>query len=187
MAGAGARAARWWQALWGDDDLLLSLPGVGPTVAPTIRAFLGDGSRFATAKHATSFVGVTPSNWSSGTVTQPSRAITKEGPAALRLAFYQAANAARAVDPQLAGFYRTLMVERGHCHAQATIAVARKLIARTWRTITRGTPYELRDLDGARVTRRQASTLARSLRVPADVRRRSRAHTTAVKRGRLTR
>jgi transposase len=187
VASAGEQATRCWQTLWGDDDLLLSLPGVGPTVAPTIRAFLGDGSRFPTAKHAASFVGVVPSNWSSGTVTQPSRAITKEGPAALRLAFYQAANAARAVDPQLAACYRTLMVERGHCHAQAPIAVARKLITRTWRTLTRGTPYELRDLDDARITRRQASALARSLRVPSDVRRRSRAHTTAVKRARLTR
>lgn len=111
VAGAGDQATRWWQHLWGDDDLLLSVPGVGPTVAPTIRAFLGDGCRFPDAKHAASFVGIAPSNWSSGTVTQPSRAISKEGPAALRLAFYQAANAARTVDPQLAGFYRTLMVD----------------------------------------------------------------------------
>jgi hypothetical protein len=66
-----------------------------------------------------SFVGVAPSNWSSGTVNQPSRAIRKEGPDELQLAFYQAANAARTVDPQLAAFYRMLMVERGHCHAQA--------------------------------------------------------------------
>jgi hypothetical protein len=41
-------------------------------------------------------------------VTQPSRAITKEGPAVLRLAFFQAANGARRHDPQLAGFYHRL-------------------------------------------------------------------------------
>jgi transposase len=184
---AGAQATRRWQALWGDDDVLLSVPGVGPTVAPTIRAFLGDGSRFTSAKCVTSFVGTAPSNWSSGTVTQPSREITKEGPAPLRLAFYQAANAARTVDPQLAGFYRTLMVERGHCHAQATVAITRKLIARTWRTITRNTAYQFRDLDGQPITRGQAAKLARTLRVPDDIRRRSRAHTIATKRGRLTR
>ena len=63
--------------------------------APTVRAYLGDGSGFPTAKAAASYVGITPSNWSSGTVPQPTRAISKEGPAALRLAFYQAANAAR--------------------------------------------------------------------------------------------
>ena len=60
--------------LYGDDPLLLSLPGMGPMTAPTIRAFLGDGTRFATAKAAASYVGLTPSTWSSGTVIQPSRA-----------------------------------------------------------------------------------------------------------------
>ncbi|MCK0111902.1 IS110 family transposase [Ornithinimicrobium sp. F0845] len=89
--------------------------------APTIRAFLGDGTRFTTAKAAASYVGLTPSTWSSGTVTQPSRAITKEGPAVLRLAFYQAANHARRVAPQLAAYYQPLILERGHCHTQATV------------------------------------------------------------------
>src|SRR5215208_6954803 len=86
--------------------------------------------------------------WSSGTVSQPSRAITKEGPAVLRLAFFQAANAARRQDPQLAGFYHRLMTEHGHCHTQACVAVARKLVERTWTVLTRGTPYQLRDPDG---------------------------------------
>jgi transposase len=187
VAGASGQAMLYWQRLWGDDDLLLGLPGIGKAVAPTVRAFLGDATRFPSAKEAGSFVGIVPSNWSSGTVTQPSRAISKEGSAELRLAFYQAANVARSVDPQLAAFYRMLMVERGHCHAQATVAVTRKLITRTWRTLTRGRPYQFRDLDGNPITRVQAAALARTLRVPADVRRRSRAHSIAVHRGRLTR
>jgi hypothetical protein len=117
----------------------------------------------------------------------PSRAITKEGPPVLRLAFYQAANVARTHDPQLAEFYRRLMVERGHCHTKANCAVARKLVARTWATITSGTPYQLRDLDGTPVTRRQATTLAAALAVPDDVRRRTRARSAATHRARLTR
>ena len=103
-------------------------PAWGPITAPTVRAFLADGSQFDDAKQAQSFVGLNPSNWSSGQMTAPSRAITKEGPAVLRLAFYQAGNVARTVDPQLAEFYRRLMVERGHCHTQASCAVARKLV-----------------------------------------------------------
>jgi hypothetical protein len=47
--------------------------------------------------------------------------------------------------------------------------------------------YEFRDLDGNPLTRAEAAALARTLRVPADVRRRSRAHSIAVHRGRLTR
>ena len=38
---------------------------------------------------------------------------------------------ARGSDPQLAAFYRHLMVDRGHGHTEATVAVARKLNERT--------------------------------------------------------
>src|SRR5690606_20934135 len=88
IAAATAQATGYSADLYGDDLLLGSVPGMGPTTAPTVRAFLGDGSAFATAKAAASYVGMNPSTWSSGTVVQPSRAITKEGPAVLRLAFY---------------------------------------------------------------------------------------------------
>jgi transposase len=184
---AETEAGRRWEALWGDDAVLLSLPGMGPRVAPTVRAFWGDARQFAEASEASAYVGVNPSNWSSGQTSQPSRAITKEGPAALRLAFYQAANIARTLDPQLAAFYRKLMVERGHCHAKANCAVARKLVGRTWATLATGSPYELRDLEGTPVTRRRAKELATSLAVPEVVRRRSRARSTATRRGRLAR
>lgn len=184
---ATERTRHYWEQLWGDDPLLLSVPGMGPILAPTVRAFLADGTHLDDAKAAQSFVGLNPSNWSSGQMESPSRAITKEGPPVLRLAFYQAANVARAHDPQLAEFYRRLMVERGHCHTKANCAVARKLVARTWVTITSGKPYELRDLDGQPVTRRRATELATELAVPDDIRRRTRAHSAATHRARLTR
>lgn len=185
---ATTQAHRYWSALYGDDPLLLSLPGMGPMTAPTIRAFLGDGTRFATAKAAASYVGVTPSTWSSGTVTQPSRAITKEGPGVLRLAFYQAANGARRVDPQLAAYYQHLMVERGHCHTQANVAVARKLVERTWTVLTRGQPYQYRDVSGLPITRLVAKDQARHEHpVPDHVRTRARAHSAATHRSKLTR
>ena len=176
-----------WEALWGDDPVLRSVPGMGPRTAPTVRAFLGDGTQFGTAKEAQAFVGLNPSNWSSGQVVQPSRAITKEGPEELRLAFYQAANVARTLDPQLAEFYRRLMCSRGHCHTEANCGVARKLVARTWATLVSRTPYELRDLEANPITSRQAKELARSLAVPEEVRRRARARSAATRRGRLTR
>lgn len=156
--------------------------------SPTIRAFLGDGAMFCFAKQAASYVGLAPSNWSSGTVTQPSRAITKEGPAVLRLAFYQAANAARRVDPQLAAIYYRLMVTRGHCHTQATIAVARKLVERTWTVLHRNQPYQLRDPEGQPITARAAKALiAEQFTVPDTVRARTRAHSAATHRAKLTR
>jgi hypothetical protein len=96
---------------------------------------------------------MTPSNWSSGTVDHSGRAITKEGPAVLRLAFYQAANVARGLDrnwpsPTTGSWWPTGTA------TQATVAVARKLIERTWTVLTREQPYELRDVDRAPVTAR---------------------------------
>lgn len=121
-------------------------------------------------------------------MTQPSRAISKEGPPALRLAFFQAANAARRVDPQLAALYQRLMVERGHCHTSATVAVARKLAERTWTVLSRGKPYQLRDLDGQPITERGARRLvADQLAVGDEVRKRARAHSAATHRSKLTR
>lgn len=184
---ATEQTRRFWEQLWGDDPVLLSVPGMGPLTAPIVRAFLADGTHLDDAKAAQSFVGLNPSNWSSGQMESPSRAITKEGPPVLRLAFYQAANVARSHDPQLADFYRRLMVERGHCHTKANCAVARKLVARTWATITSGAAYELRDLDGSPITRRQATAIAKRFAVSDDVRRRTRAHSAATHRARLTR
>jgi transposase len=185
---ATTQATGYWERLYGDDRLLTSLPGMGPVTAPTVRAFLGDGTALASAKAAAAYVGITPSNWSSGTVRQPGRAITKEGPAALRLAFYQAANAARRSDPQLAAFYHRLMTERAHCHTQATVAVARKLVERTWTVLHRGQPYELLDPGGQPVTDRAAKALiAEQFHVEDAVRARARAHSAATHRAKLTR
>lgn len=185
---ATAQAQRYWRQLFGDDELLLSIPGMGPITACVVRGFLADATMFATAKAAASYVGLNPSTWSSGTVSQPSRAITKEGPAVLRLAFYQAANGARRTDPQLAGFYHRLMTERGHCHTQATVAVARKLVERTWTVLTRGTPYRLRDRDGKPIGRVEAKrVILDQCTVPDQVRAKARAHSAATNRGKLTR
>jgi transposase len=185
-ARAAGQAARVWHDRWGDDPLLMSVPGVGSTVAPIVRAWLGEATQFDTAKQAAAYVGLNPSNWESGLMASPSRPITKEGPPELRLAFYQAANVARRQDPELAACYWRLMVERGHNHIKANCAVARKPVTRVWATLTRGQPYAYRDLDGTRIDAPQAAEIAGRWAVPDDVRRRSRARTAAYKRGRLT-
>jgi len=132
---------------------------------------------------------MTPSNWSSGsTVDHRGLAITKEGPAVLRQAFYQAANMARALDPQLAEFYYRFMVAHGHCHTEATVGVARKLIERTWTVLTRQQSHQLRDVDQSAVTARAAKQIIGSKYVvPEHLRKRSRAHSAATHRAKLAR
>ena len=121
---ATGQAQRYWRQLYGDDELLLSVPGMGPVTASVIRGFLADGTAFASGKAAASYR------------LEPVDLVLRHGvpaqsgdhqgrPAVLRLAFFQAANAARRQDPQLAGFYHQLMTQQGHCHTQACVAVAR--------------------------------------------------------------
>ena len=170
-----------WHAGW-PDDLLTTVPGVGPLCASATRAWWGDASQLPSAKAAAAFVGLNPSNWESGLSAAPSRKITKEGPAALRLAYYQAANVARRHDPGLAAHYRKLMVERRHNHISANTAIARKLACRTWSVLHTGDAYQTRDLDGNPIDTATATRIAAELAVPDDVRRRSR----TTRRGRLS-
>jgi transposase len=171
-----------WREYW-PDDLLCTIPGIGPICAGSTRAWWGTGAHLPSAKAAAAFVGLNPSNWESGLSASPSRPMTKQGPAELRLAYYQAANIARRHDPALAGFYRKLMVERNHNHVKATCAVARKLACRAWAVLHTGQPYQPRDLDGEKIDQPSATAIAASLAVPDDVRRRARAHT---QQGRLS-
>jgi hypothetical protein len=179
--GATDQALGLWQQHW-PDDVLTSIPGLGPICASTIRGWWGDATHLQTAKAATAHAGLNPSMWASGLTEAPSRRITKQGPAELRLALYQAANVARRRDPQLAEHYRRLMVERGHNHISANTAVARKLACRAWAIATTGRPYQPRDLDGNPLSLTDATALAADLAVPDDVRSRTRGRT---RRGRL--
>jgi transposase len=179
---ATAHALVLWQEYW-PDDVLCSVPGIGPICAGSTRAWWGSGRHLDSAKAAAAFVGLNPSNWESGLSASPSRPITKQGPAELRLAYYQAANIARRHDPELAEFYRHLMVNRHHNHIKANTAVARKLVCRAWAVLHTGQPYQLRDLDGHQIDQPTATALAATLAVPDDVRRRARAHT---QKGRLS-
>jgi transposase len=98
---ATSQALALWQQHW-PDDVLTSIPGLGPICASTIRGWWGDATQFHSAKAAAAHAGLNPSMWSSGLSEAPSRRITKQGPAELRVALYQAANVARRRDPQLA-------------------------------------------------------------------------------------
>lgn len=170
-----------WQEHWPDDPLI-TIPGMGPVCSAAIRGWWGDATQFATAKAAVAHTGLNPSMWSSGLSQSPSRRITKQGPAELRLALYQAANVSRRHDPQLAEHYRRLMVERGHNHISANTAIARKLACRAWAIATSDRAYQPRDPDGNPVSYHQATALAAELAVDDDIRARRRGHT---RRGRL--
>lgn len=181
QADATRQAIGLWRRHWPDDPLT-TIPGIGPVCSAAIRGWWGDATQFPTAKAAVAHAGLNPSVWSSGLTESPSRRITKQGPAELRLALYQAANVARRHDPQLAEHYRRLMTERGHNHISANTAIARKLACRAWAIATTGRAYQPRDLEGNPVSYDQATVLAAELAIRDDIRAQRRGHT---RRGRL--
>jgi transposase len=108
---------------------LLSHPGVGPITALATEVFLGDPRRFANAKAVASYVGMIPSEHSSGG-RQRNGNLSKQGNPLLRLLWVEAARAAARKDERLKQFYRKKLVQKGL--GKAVVATARKLGIRLW-------------------------------------------------------
>ena len=165
--------ARQYQQTY-PNDVLQSVPGVGPVVGSVVRATIGDARNFKNASALRAYTGLTPREDSSGDTRRTGK-ISKAGPNLLRWALYLAADVARKHDPHLADLYRRLMVERGRHHNQALCAVATHLIDRIYAILRAERPYQPRDLDGNPITAPKAKRIAQSLAVPTEVRQRLRA------------
>jgi transposase len=109
--------------------LLMTHPGVGPFTALATEVFLGDPMRFADGKAVVSYIGMIPSEHSSGG-RQRLGALSKQGNALLRFMWCEAAMQTVRRDPELKRFYRRKPVQKGL--GKARIAAARKLGIRLW-------------------------------------------------------
>ena len=108
---------------------LMTHPGVGPVTALATEVFLGDPQRFADGKAVASYIGMIPSEYSSGG-RQRLGAMSKQGNALLRYLWGEAAMHAVGRDPELKRFYRRKLVQKGL--GKARVAAARKLGIRLW-------------------------------------------------------
>jgi transposase len=108
---------------------LMTHPGVGPVTALATEVFVGDPSRFVDAKALASYVGLIPSEYSSG-ARQHLGTLTKQGNPMLRWLWCEAAIHAVRRDAALGRFYRRKLQQKGL--GKARVAVARKLGIRLW-------------------------------------------------------
>ena len=108
---------------------LMTHPGVGPVTALATEVFLGDPMRFADGKAVASYIGMIPSEHSSGR-RQRLGALSKQGNALVRYLWCEAAMHAVQHDPELKRFYRRKLIQKGLGKARA--AAARKLGIRLW-------------------------------------------------------
>jgi transposase len=115
------RASPLWREA---DDLLQSVPGVGPVLAVTLMALLPELGRLD-RKQIAALVGVAPLNNDSGQRT--GKRSTWGGRANIRAILYMATLAACRFNPPLAAFYKRLL-ERGKPPMVAVVASMRKLL-----------------------------------------------------------
>ncbi len=108
---------------------LMTHPGVGPITALATEVFLGDPARFADGKAVASYVGMIPSEYSSGG-RQRLGALSKQGNPLLRFLWCEAVGHAVRRDPELKRFYQHKLVQKGA--GKAKVAAARKLGIRLW-------------------------------------------------------
>ncbi len=119
---------------------LLTLPGVNFVTACALLAAIGDASRFATARHLVSYLGLDPKVRQSGSEPARHGRISKQGPGETRHVLVEAAwHAARTTGP-LRIFHEPVAARRGR--NVATVAVARKLAVIAWHMLSRGEDYD---------------------------------------------
>jgi transposase len=111
---------------------LMKEPGVGPVTALAFVLTMGPISRFQRSKQVVSYLGLNPSEESSGG-KQRLGSISKQGNSMMRHLLVEAAQTASKFDPELRRYYQQLKFRRGHSGV-AKVAIARKLAVRLyWR------------------------------------------------------
>jgi transposase len=119
-------------------QLLMTHPGVGPVTALAFVLTIGDVSRFAGSKQLTSYLGLVPSEHSSGSKRRLG-AITKQGNRFLRKLLVEAAQTTVRKEE---GFRREY---QRRCHRRpkgvAKVAAARKLAVRLYWMLRTNTAY----------------------------------------------
>jgi transposase len=108
---------------------LMTHPGVGPVTALATDVFLGDPARFDDGKALASYVGMIPSEYSSGGQQRFGK-LSKQGNPLLRFLWCEAAVHAVRRDPELQRFFRRKLHQKGL--GKARVAAARKLGIRLW-------------------------------------------------------
>lgn len=152
-----------------------TIPGIGETLAPVFLGIIGDVDRFSSQSRARSYSGMIPKQKDSGESSKKGLNMTKDGPARYRRALYLASDTARQCDPHLAKVYYEQMVYKGNCHTQAVCAVSTHMVGRIISVLKSKRPYELRDIEGRPITKREAKLLiAREYNVSQEVRTRTR-------------
>src|SRR5260221_2209001 len=130
-----------------DAVLLMTHPGIGPVTSLAFVLAIGPISRFARSKKIASYLGLNPSEESSGGRPRLG-AISKQGNTMVRWLLIEAVDSAMRKDPPLRQDYQPLKFRKGP--PVAKVAIARKLAVRMYWMLRSGA-------EDAQLVRRQGS------------------------------
>jgi transposase len=128
-----------WAAGSKDAKRLMSIPGVGASVAVTLMAAIGDISRFSSPRQLVAYLGLDPKVRQSGDEPARHGRISKRGNAQARSVLVEAAWIAVRQPGPLHAFAERIRARKGS--QVAAVAVARKLACLAWELLTKGEDY----------------------------------------------
>ena len=121
-------------------QLLMSIPGIGPVVALTFLAEVGDISRFRSHRQLASYVGIVPSLDSSAGKNKHGH-ITKQGSPWLRSALVEAAQAVSAMKGRrLSLHFRKQITKAGY--RKAVVSTAHRILTFAFYVLRDQRPYQ---------------------------------------------
>lgn len=123
----------------GEARLLMTHPGVGPVISLAYVLVIGDWRRFPRGKQVGSYLGLIPSEASSGKRQQQMGHITKQGNTLLRWLLVEAATTAQRYDASWHRQYVRLSMTKHH--GVAKVAIAHKLAVRLYWMLRSGQDY----------------------------------------------
>lgn len=123
------------------DQYLTTIPGVGPVLAASLLAEIGDVSRFPGVKSLVAYAGIDPVVFRSGEFEGTSTHMSKRGSPFLRRALWLAAVTASRTDPDLNAYLHRRLAE-GKPQPVVMGAIARRLLARIYAMLRDHRPYE---------------------------------------------
>jgi transposase len=121
-------------------QLPAEVPGLGPTWTATMRAELGDVSRFTQVDQVVAYAGLEPRTHASGR-SAGQRRLSKRGPGALRHALYRATLVAVRFRPEWQAPYQRLL-DRGRAKKEALTILSRKLLKVLYHLLRTGASYD---------------------------------------------
>ncbi|MHB0859058.1 MAG: IS110 family transposase [Anaerolineae bacterium] len=122
-------------------DLLVSIPGIGPTTAALLLGEVRDLRAFASARQLAAYAGLVPEPRDSGTSVHRRPRLSKRGNARLRKALYLPAVVAKRHNPLLRALSER-MAQTGHCPMAILGAIMRKLLHLAYGVIKTGRPFD---------------------------------------------